>query len=63
MGTQKSAAYVHPGCLGAYLEKELAYGRDEGGVESVLERVAKHSTRLSAEDLEAVRAGVPAPGG
>ncbi len=55
MGTQKSAAYVHPACLKTYLEKEASLGRDEGGVDSVLERVAAHSTKLSAEDLAAVR--------
>lgn len=54
MGPQKGAAYIHPPCLGRYLEREAERGREAPAREGVLEQVLAHS-RLSKEDVEQVR--------
>lgn len=54
MGPQKAAAYVHPKCLGRYLEREAEHGHEAKGREETARRVLANS-KLPKEDLDAVR--------
>jgi hypothetical protein len=63
MGPQKGAAYVHAGCVGRYLAREVERGRESGDAEVLRQRVLENS-KLESGDLEAVRramAGTSAP--
>jgi hypothetical protein len=62
MGPQKAAAYSHARCLVRYLEREVEQGREAIDAQELARSVEAHSTKVTAEDLAAVRAGLaPAP--
>jgi hypothetical protein len=54
MGPQKGAAYVHPGCLGRYLERERERGREAMDREEAIRRILGNSqlTEADRERLE-----------
>jgi hypothetical protein len=53
MGPQKGAAYAHPGCVGAYLDREKERGREAPDRQEAVRLVTAHS-KLPADELEAV---------
>jgi poly(ADP-ribose) polymerase-like protein len=62
MGPQKAAAYAHPGCLGAYLDRERERGR-AAPERAEAERLVLEHSRLSADDVASLKAelGARAP--
>jgi hypothetical protein len=54
MGPQRAAAYAHPKCVAAYLEREVERGRAGVEREEAMRLIVSHS-KLGTEDLEVVR--------
>jgi hypothetical protein len=60
MGPTKGAAYTHPRCLTAYLERERERGRDALDPDDVLRAVVAHS-KLAPADAEEVERAARGP--
>lgn len=56
MGPQKAAAYTHPHCVKAYLDREKELGREAPDAADLMRLIEEHSRgRVQADELTVVR--------